>query len=223
MYAAEPKGVGQSGADDPEVEVPGDVGQGQGWWWAFDEDNEGGEEESAGDELPGCGGQQGVGSAPFLRQDDTARHGNRTAEGGNDPDEVEPGLGLEDEHGHADQPGNPCNEFCWRQFLPDPAEGEDRDKERLDGPDGGRDATGQPVRGDEQQCEEHPDVQHPEYACPPPPTPCWYPADKDHQQHAGRQGPEGRGQERPVRRKELRGDEVRRSPHARGDSCEEQD
>ena len=124
---------------------------------------------AAGDELPAGEGCERDRASPVLGEDDAGCHRQCAGESGEDSDGVERGAGSQDQQPdpddaeHAGGRGGAAESFArerGRQSCGD---------ERLDRAEGGGDAAGESVGGDEQQHEEGADVEHAEHGCLPPP------------------------------------------------------
>jgi hypothetical protein len=101
--------------------------------------------------------------------------------------------------------------------LADDQGGERHHRERGGRLERGGEPTGEPVRREEEQREEHADVAQAQEKGPPPPRAGRQSPGHREEHQAGRQRPQGGRQQRPVRREEALGDQVRRTP---GSWCE---
>lgn len=129
----------------------------------------------------------GAGCPPFLGKHDPTGHGQSAAEGSQDTNGIQAGLGLKCYQANPKHSGEAGHHDAGCQaFVQEPA-GQQRDNERLDAADDRRDTARQPVGRDEEQRKKRPDVQHPEDPGLPPPGTTWHPAADHQEQQSGRQ------------------------------------
>ncbi len=103
--ATEPQDVGDAAAEQAEVDEGADGREIESWWRALDDEPDGQQDETAGDELPGRHGDDAVGRRPLPRQDEADRREHDGKETGCEPDRVERLVEsvLEHEEGHPDE------------------------------------------------------------------------------------------------------------------------
>ncbi len=117
---------------------------------------------------------------------------------------------------HADQPDECGGDADHAGPLADHQPGDGHHGEGRAGLEGGGQAAGEVVGGQEDEREEHPDVAQPEHDRLPPPVAVGEPAAVGQQHEADRQGADRGREQRTVGRQELLGDDVRRAPGDRG-------
>jgi hypothetical protein len=178
----------------------------------FDGQRDRQQHEAAGHELPRGEGEQGNRPPPALGQHDPAGHRRRPGEPGEHAGAVEGGAGAEHEQGDTGDAEGAGDDHPGPDALAQEHRAQPGGDQGLHGAEGGGDATGEPVGGDEQQGEEAADVEGAEHQRPTPPAAHWPPLGDRGEGQAGGQRPQHPGEQRAARREELGGDQVGRPP-----------
>ena len=114
---------------------------------------------------------RGAGDGHRFAEDDPGGHDDSAADRGSDTKAIQSRVGLENEQADASHTCGGGDRGAQGQALTEQAGGKAGDQQGLRCDDDGRDPTGQPVGGDEQQREERADVERAEHQCAPPPDP----------------------------------------------------
>ena len=219
--ASKPDQVGDRCAASGQPGESDEVLAGHGWWRAFDGERDRGKEEPAGDELPAGERRKRNRAAPVLGEYDAGGHADSSGEAGDDADGIELRAGAQHEKSDADDAEGAGDGGGAAEPFAEHRSGESGGDEGLDRTERGGDTAGQAVRGDEQQHEERPDVQHPEHCGFPPPRTGRTPSSEGGQSQTGWQGSKCCGQQGTARRQQFGGDDVGEPPRSRGEPGDE--
>ncbi len=218
LHPAEPQRVGDQGADHAEVGEAEEVGPGDPFGQALHQQGCGGQEEAARGQLPPGQGQdaRAGGPPPPLGEHDAGRHAGRRGEPGQHPDRVQGGPRAQHQQGHARGAQQRGDHVHGADALAEEQRGQGQDQHGLHGHHQGGHPAGQQVGGDEEQVEEDADIERAQHRGAPPPRARGQGAGHGQQYQAGGQGAHGGGEQGPVGRQELGGDQVGAAPHGRG-------